>query len=233
MLQWSYSKNSVFSYLPFDTYREVSRQKKCQMPVWNTHVISCFQYCAITFPEGIIGLYSNTDTFKIKNELVNILLLCISLLFDFSNAPARLNKKRLDTSDHDNCTSRLLIFFKYASWIHISLLWRVFTQFFTNETSRLENVKINIPYKGEFFASWAKWMEHPHSFQYTTTTKIHKHKSPLIHTNPVITLAHIIPHLTNLVHFWVPFLQLHKSDWIFNVVLSGSTGLSVGTWGGR
>lgn len=100
MLQWSYSKNSVCSYLPFDTYKEVTRQKKCQMPVWNTHVISRFQYCAITFPEGIIGLYSNTDTFKIKNKLVNILLLCISLLFDFSNAPAGLNKKRrLDTSD--------------------------------------------------------------------------------------------------------------------------------------
>lgn len=72
---------------------------------------------------------------------MNILLLYSSLLFDFSNAPARLNKKkRLDTSDHDNCTSGFMIFFQVCILnAHVSLLWRVFTQFFTNETAKLEN----------------------------------------------------------------------------------------------
>lgn len=87
--------------------------------------------------------------------------------------------------------------------VHVSLLWRVFTQFFTNETAKLERFKINIPFKGELFASWAKWTEHLHSFQHTTTTNINKHKHILllIHTNPVITLAHIVPYVTKLVRF--------------------------------
>lgn len=133
---------------------------------------------------------------------MNILLLCISLLFDLSNAPTRLNKKRrLYISDHNNCTSRYLIFFKYASWIHTFLVWRVFTPFFTNETAKLGNVKINIPYKGELFAPWAKWTEHLHSFQHTTTTNTNKHILLLVHTNPVITLAHVVLYLTKLVRF--------------------------------
>lgn len=111
------------------------------MPVWNTHIISCFQYCAITFPEGIIGLYSNTDTFKIKNKLVNILLLCSSLLFDFSNALAfKTEQEKIRYFWSWQLYFRIPDFFHICILNgHVPLLWRVFTQFFTNETAKLEN----------------------------------------------------------------------------------------------
>jgi len=42
-------QDSVFSYLPSDIYQEVSRQKKCQMPVWNTYICSHLLFSVLCY----------------------------------------------------------------------------------------------------------------------------------------------------------------------------------------